>query len=146
MAHNMTNRGLMTIENTAISSATDIRAAVFKGTAPSAATIRDMNFLSDLIAVSTEAAAVGYARADLASVAIAENDTPDTVTITAAAPTMTSVAAGETWTHIGYYIETASTPTDANRILLSVDTPTSSIATNGSNITLPALTYTTTGS
>jgi hypothetical protein len=45
MAHTMTNRGLFYLENNAISSSTDIRQAVFIGSAPSVATIRDLNLL-----------------------------------------------------------------------------------------------------
>ena len=143
MPHYMTNRGLFYLANNAISASTDIRAAVFKGTTPAESAIRDYNFLSDLTAAMTEAAASGYSRADLASVAIAENDTPNTASITAAAPSWTSVAAGETWTAIGYYIEGAS---DSARTLLSVDIPASSLVTNGGNVTGPTLTYTISGS
>ena len=143
MPHYMTNRGLYYLMNNAISGSTDIRAAVFKGAAPSAATIRDYNFLSELTAAMTEAAASGYARADLAGVTITESDASDNVTITATGPTFTSVAAGETWVAIGYYIEGAS---DAARTLLSVDVPASTVVTNGGNITLSGLTYTITGS
>lgn len=143
MAHTMTNRGLFYLLNNAISSSTDIRAAVFKGSAPSVATIRDYNFLSELIAAMTEAVATNYARQDLAGVTITESDASDNVTITATAPTINAVGAGETWTAVAYYIEGAS---DAARTLLSVDVPATSIPTNGSNITLPTLTYTTTGS
>lgn len=143
MPHHVTNRGLFTIANTAISASTDIRMAVFKGTTPTAAAIRDMNFLSDLTAVSTEAAASGYSRADLASVAITESDASDNVVISAAAPTWTSVAVGETWTHVAYYIEGAS---DSARVLLSVDIPASTLVTNGGNVTGPALSLTITGS
>jgi hypothetical protein len=109
MPHYVTTRGLYVISNTAISASTDIRAAVMKGTTPSVASIRDLNFLSEVIATTwDEAAVAGYARADLAGVAIAENDGSDNVTITATAPTMTSVAAGETWVAIAYYIFNAS--------------------------------------
>jgi len=143
MAFTMTNRGLFYLLNNAISASTDIRAAVFKGSAPAVATMRDYDFLSSLTGAMTEAAASGYARVDLASVAITESDASDNVTITAAAWTMNSVAAGETWTAIGYYVEGAS---DAARTLLGVDVPSSSITTNGSNITGPALLITITGS
>lgn len=145
MAFTFANRGLYYLLNTAISSSTDIRQAVFKGTVPSAATIRDWNFLSDVIAdaSSDEAAASGYARADLASVTLTESDASDNVTLTAAAPTYTSVAAGETWTFVAYYIEAAS---DATRTLLGIDAPASSQVTNGGNITGPALSITVTGS
>lgn len=143
MPHHVTNRGLFHLMNNAISASTDIRAAVFRGTAPSAAAIRDYNFLSDLTAAMTESTASGYSRADLAGVALAENDTPDTVTLTATAPSWTSVAAGETWTAIGYYIEGAS---DAARTLISVDIPSSSLVTNGGNVTGPTPLWTVTGS
>lgn len=143
MPHVMTNRGLYTLANTAISGSTDIRAAVFKGSTPTAAAIRDYNFLSDLTGAMTEAAASGYSRADLSGVTITESDASDNVTITATAPSWTSVAVGETWTAIGYYIEGAS---DAARVLLSVDIPSSSLVTNGGNVTGPTLTYTITGS
>jgi hypothetical protein len=140
-----TNRGLHTLLNSAISGTTDIRQAVFTGSLPAVGTVRDWNFLSDLIADagSAESVAAGYARADLAGVTLTENDTPDNVTLTATAPVYTAVAAGETWTFVAYYIEGAS---DAARILLGVDQPASSIPTNGGNITGPALSVTVTGS
>ncbi len=143
MAFTMTNRGLFYLMNNAISASTDFRCLVFKTTTPSVAAIRDYNFVSDLLAATTEAAASGYSRVDLAGVAIAENDSPDTVTLTATAPTITSVAAGETWLGIGYYIEGAS---DAARTLIAVDVPASSVTTDGNNVELPALSITVTGS
>lgn len=139
MPHTVTNKGLFNFFSTAISGATDLRAAVFKGSAPSIATIKDMNFLTDLTAVMTEAAAVGYTRQDLSGVALAENDASDNVTFIASAPTMTNVAVGETWVAIGYYIEAG---TDATRLLVSVDIPASTLVTNGGNVTLPAFSLT----
>lgn len=135
-----TNRGLYYLLNNAISGTTDIRQAVYKGAAPSQATIQDWNFVSDI--TSTEAAASGYSRADLASVTLTEDDTANNVTLTAAAPTYTSVAAGETWTHVAYYIEAGA---DSSRTLLLIDVPASSVSTNGGNITGPALNVTVTG-
>lgn len=145
MAFVFSNRGLYSLLNLAISGSTDLRQAVFTdaGTPPSTASIRDMNFLSDLTAVYTEAAASGYARADLGSVTLTESDASDNVTLTAAAPTYTAVAAGETWEAVAYYIEGAS---DAARVLIGVDTPASPQVTNGGNITGPALSVTVTGS
>ena len=70
MPHYLTNRGLHTLANSAISGSTDIRAAVFKGSPPAEGTIRDYNVLSDLTGAMTEAAASGYSRADLASVTL----------------------------------------------------------------------------
>lgn len=143
MTMTMTNRGLYHLLNTAISGSTDLRAAVFKGTVPSVASIRDMNFLSELTAVSTEAAASGYARADLAGVTLAENDGSDKVTLVATAPEWANVAAGETWTHVAYYIEGAS---DAARVLVAVDDPASDQVTNGGDITGPTPAWDVTGS
>jgi hypothetical protein len=142
MPHTMTNRGLYTLNNTAISASTDFRCLVFKTTTPSVSVIRDLNNVADLLAVTTEAAASGYSRVDLANVTISESDASDNVTITADAPSITA-AAGETWLGIGYYIEGAS---DSARILISVEVPASAVATNGLAVTLPAMSYTVTGS
>lgn len=135
------NRGLFHLLSAAISGSTDIRQAVFTdaGTPPTDAAVRDMNFLADLTAVYTEAAVSGYGRADLASVTLTEVDGSDNVTLTAAAPTYSSVAAGETWEAVAFYIEGAS---DAARVLIGVDTPAATQVTNGGNITGPALSVT----
>lgn len=143
MPMTLANRGLYHLMNTAISGSTDIRAAVFNGAVPSVASIRDMNFLSDLTAVSTEAAASGYSRADLAGVTLTESDASDNVTLVATAPTWSSVAVGETWTHVAYYIEGAS---DAARVLISVDDTAADLVTNGGNVTGPTPSWTVTGS
>lgn len=145
MAFTFANRGLYTLLNSAISGTTDLRMAVFTGTVPATATIRDWNFLSDVIAdaSSAEAVASGYSRADLAGVAVAEDDALDKVTLVATAPTWTTVAVGETWTFVVYYVEGAS---DAARTLIGIDAPASSIVTNGGNITGPALSVNVTGS
>lgn len=145
MAFTFANRGLYYLLNTAISGTTDLRQAVFTGTVPAAATIRDWNFLSDVIAdaSSAESVAAGYARADLAGVTLAEDDASDKATLVASAPTYTSVAAGETWTFVAYYVEGAS---DAARTLIGIDAPASSQVTNGGNINGPALSVNVTGS
>lgn len=132
MAQTVTNRGILTLITSAWP--VDVRQAVFVGSAPSAATIRDYNFLSDLTGAMTEAAATNYARQDLANVAVTESDASDNVTITADAATITAVGTGETWTTVAYYVYNAS---DGAAVLLSVDTPASTIVTNGGNITLP---------
>ena len=140
----VTNRGIFHLLNTAISGSTDLRAAVYRGTVPAVATIRDMNFLSEVAGAGmTEAAASGYARADLAAVTLTENDGSDNVSLTATAPSWASVAAGETWTAIAYYIENAS---DATRVLVSIDDPASDLITNGGNVTGPTPTWNVTGS
>lgn len=145
MAFVFANRGLFHLMNVAISGSTDLRQAVFTGTPIAAGTIRDFNFLSDVIAdaTSAESVAAGYARADLASVTLTEDDSANNVTLTAAAPTYTAVAAGETWVFVAFYVEAGS---DAARTLIGVDTPAATQVTNGGNITGPALAVTVTGS
>ncbi len=145
MAFTFANRGLYTLINSATSGATDLRQAVFTGTVPAAATIRDWNFLSDVIAdaSSAEAVAAGYSRADLAGVTVAEDDATDKVTLVATAPVYASVASGETWTFVAYYVEGAS---DAARTLIGIDAPAASQATFGGSITGPALAVNITGS
>ncbi len=59
MAFTFANRGLYYLLNTAISGSTDLRMAVFKTAAPAVCTMRDWNFLSDVTAAATEAAASG---------------------------------------------------------------------------------------
>ena len=145
MAFVFANRGLFNLISLATTGSTDLRQAVFTGTFPAAGTIRAWNVLSEVIAdaSSAEAVASGYARADLASVAIAEVDGSNWVTITAAAPTYTAVAVGETWTFVVFYIDTAA---DASAELIGLDNPTANVVTNGGNITGPALSITVTGS
>lgn len=139
------NRGLYTLLNSAVSGSTDLRQAVFTGTPPAAGTIRDWNFLSDVIAdaSSAESVASGYARADLAGVTLTESDASDNVTLVASAPTYTAVAVGETWTFVAFYIEAGS---DAARTLIGIDEPASTQVTNGGDIVGPALSVTVTGS
>lgn len=137
------NRGIFSLLNLAIGGATDLRAAVFTGTVPAAGTIADWNFLSDVIAdaSSAESVATNYTRQDLGSVAVAEVDGSDNVTLTAAAPNFggANIGTGETWTFIAYYIEGAS---DAARVLICIDDPASDLVTNGGPVTLPAFSTT----
>ena len=139
MAHIVTTHGIHALLSLATTGTTDLRMAVFVGAEPAAATVRDYDFLSSVTGAMTEAAAANYGRQDLANVTITEVDGSDNVTITADAPTINSVGAGETWTTVAYYIYNAA---DAAAVLISLDTPASSIATNGGNITLPALSLT----
>lgn len=142
MAAAFYNRGLFNFINLAVTGSTDLRCLVIAGASlPSGAKDPDLNTVADLLAVGSvvEAAASGYSRQDLASFTVTENDTNDRVDITAAAPTMTSVAVGETWRMIAYYIEGAN---DAARTLVGYDEPAATLVTNGGNVTLPAFTAT----
>jgi hypothetical protein len=48
---------------------------------------------------------------------------------------------GETWRNTFFYVEGAS---DAARVMVGVDTPSSTLVTNGGNVTLPQLSVTVT--
>lgn len=134
------NRGKFQLTTTAVSGTTDVRCLVITtAVTPTVAQIQDFNFVSDLLAVATEAANAGYARVDLAGFTVTENDTNDRVDFTATAPTLTSVASGGAWLGVGYYIEGAS---DAARVLLAVDIPAATFTPNGGDVTLPQLVWT----
>lgn len=137
MAAQFYNEGLFRFLSTAVSGSTDLRCLVLAGASlPAGTKDKDLDTVADVLAVSgaTEAAASGYSRQDLASFTITKDDASDEVDITAAAPTMTNVAAGETWRMVVYYIEGAS---DAARQLVAYDEPASTLAPNGGDVTLP---------
>jgi hypothetical protein len=144
MAFTMTTKGVYSLLNTAWASGSttpDLRMIVFKGTALTTGAIQDLNTIADAIATTLdEATATGYTRANAnldLTITVTEDDTGNLASITAPAPTLTSVASGETWTCVGYYIRTTGADTD---VLIGIDVPTpSTLATNGQNITLPAL-------
>lgn len=139
MAATVTNRGLFRLANSDISTA-DIRMLAFTGAVPAAATIRDWNTVADALASAlNEATVANYARVDLAGITLTEVDGSDNVTLTATAGTNSSVAAGETFTCVGFYIEGAS---DAARDLLLIDEPAATLVTNGGNVTYPQLNVT----
>lgn len=144
MAFVFSTHGLYMLLNSAVSGSTDIRCGVLTNAGTlAAADIRNSDNVGALLALSgiVESVATNYARQDLASVTLTENDAGDNVTLTAAAPTINSVGTGETWRNVFYYIEGAS---DAARNLIGVDTPASTVTTNGGNVTLPALSITVT--
>lgn len=137
-------RGLYTLLSSAISGSTDLRQGVLTNAGTlTAAQIRDCNTVADLLALSgiVEAAATNYARQDLAGVTLTEVDASDNVTFTATAATINNVGAGEVWRNTFFYVEGAS---DAARTLIGVDTPSSTLTTNGGNVTLPQFSATVT--
>lgn len=134
--HVVTNRGLYTLLSTAFTGSTDLRQLAFtnSGTPPTDAQLYDVNTVSDLLGLVTEATVAGYSRADLTGLTVTEDDTNNLVTITADAYELSTVAVGETWAGVAYYIQNTS---DATRLVISVDRPATAIPTNGSNIVLP---------
>jgi hypothetical protein len=135
----MTNKGIFTLLNTAVSAATDIRCLVCSDAgSPTDAQIEDLDFVSGLGAIAlVEVTNGGYARPDLASVTVAEDDANNWTQISAAAPTINSVLAGNVWKRIVYFIQVGA---DSANPVLGIDTPAATITPNGGNITLPALT------
>jgi hypothetical protein len=137
MAKYWTNRGLKRITDGDLDSAS-LRLAAFTGTAPAQSAIQDYNFIADLEAASgvTEAAASGYSR-PTPTFAFAEDDTNNRANLTlnggSAVTLGTSVAAGETWTMVALFDNAGGS--DAARELIWVDVLSSSLATNGSNVT-----------
>lgn len=148
MAFVVTNKWLDYCHGTVISAATDIRMLVFTGTVPSTATIRAFDFVQNAIDSSlNEATASGYSRQDLTISYTPESAGGNNLVISATAPVLTAVASGQTFVAVGYFVETAASPTDSNRVLIGIDVPTPpTIDTNDANITLPALSLTVTGS
>lgn len=146
MAHYVTNHGLYTLLATAVSGSTDLRCGIIKGTTPTKTQIKDCDTVSDLLNLSgvDEAVASGYARQDLADVALTEADIIDTVLLQADPPVYVAVATGETWKGQFYYIEDT---TDATRVLVSVDIFTTPIVTDGNDVngTAMALMFTVRG-
>lgn len=139
MARYWTNRGIKRLTADGDLDSATLRLAAFTGTAPAQSAIQDYNFISDLEAAAgvNEAAASGYARTNVGTVAISEDDTNNRVNITynsgSAITLGTSVAAGETWTMVACFDNAGGA--DSARELIWVDVPASSLATNGSNVT-----------
>lgn len=145
MAHYPTNRGLLRLvqgkwDDTG---ATTIKAGLLNFSATPAAltkaAIADVNFVSDLLALTgvVEMTASGYVRQTITRTAASEDDTNDRVNLDASDVTFPSVATGQNAGAAFYFIETASSPTDANREVLSVDIFTSTTPTNGSQLVVP---------
>lgn len=145
----VTNKGMEYLLANAITTSTDVRMIVFKGTVPSSATMKDFDNVNDALASSLDEATAASAswtpgRIDPGPLTITPSEVTDNVIITTPAPVLTAVTTGETWTAVGFYIEAAN---DTARTLLGVDVPTpTTLTTNGQNVTLPALLLTITGS
>ena len=139
MSFVMANHGLFQLISTAISASTDIRCLVCSAVGtPTDAQLEDLNVVTDLAGIGlVEVTNSGYARPDLAGVAVAEDDSGNKVTITATAPVINSVGAGDVWKRIVYYVHSG---VDSGNNIIGVDTPTSTLTPNGGNVTLPPLT------
>lgn len=136
----MTNKGIYYLLNNAVTASTDIRALVCSAVgSPTDAQIEDLDFVNGLAGIGlVEVTNSGYTRAqlDLAGVAIVEDDTNNWTKISATAPTVANVVAGDVWKRIVYFIQVGA---DSTNPVLGIDTPASTVTPNGGNITLPAL-------
>jgi hypothetical protein len=143
VAFTVTNEWLEYATANPVTAATDIRAIVFTGAVPAAATIRDLDTVADALATTlNEAAASGYSRPD-PTITVTPSDASDNLIISCPPPTLTSVAAGETWTAVGWYVHSGA---DSGNVLIGIDVPTpSTLTTDGENVILPALQLVVTG-
>lgn len=136
MAWTVYNRGLFEIGNLAVASA-DLRGLILAGASiPAGLTDTssfDLNFVSDVLAVSgaVEAAASGYARADLAGISLTEDDTDNRAELTWTNPSWSSVAIGETWRAFVLFRQVGA---DSANPVWGIDVFGTPIPTNGSNI------------
>lgn len=102
LGHFFTNRGKTRVASTAFNGATDLYMGLLQlaGGAPvgidTQAEINDLNTVTELLAVTNvdEATGGSYARQNLTSVTVTEDDTNDRANLDAANATFTAVAAG----------------------------------------------------
>lgn len=137
MSWTVYNKGLFEIGNLDVDAA-DLRILVLAGASIPAgltdASSYDLNTVANVLAVSgaVEAAASGYARADLAGLALAEDDTNNYAELTWDDPVWTTVATGETWRAAVLFRQVTN---DADSPVWGIDVFAAGVPTNGSNIT-----------
>jgi hypothetical protein len=134
MAKYWTNKGRYALAKGTFDAATK-NIAAYKGTAPIASVVADLNVLSEMVSVAsmTELTGATYARVVMACT-IAEDDTNDRVTLTySGTPSLGSgIPVGETITVVVYY---NTSGIDSTRELYWVDVLGTPLPTNGSGMT-----------
>ena len=118
----------------------DVRALILThaSTLPAGAENPDLNFVSELLAVSgvSEAAETtgltGYVRKTISGEAVVENDTTDAANLDGDDIVYAATESGR-WVAVVLYVEGAS---DAARPLLGLHTLASALVTNGGTVTL----------
>lgn len=138
----LTNRGKLLIAqgDWDDAAASDISVGLLQGssiptTIDTAAEVADLNFVSDLLALATEATFTNYVRTALVRTASAEDDTNDRVNMDAADVTFTNAGGATNNTLYGGFVFKTGAA-DTSRPLLSTFYFASTITTNGSNLTL----------
>lgn len=118
---------------------TNIKIGLLKDSQPAgldtAAEVADLDTVSGLLAVATEADFTNYARTSLTRSAAAEDDSNDRVNMDASDVTWNSAGGTTNNTIYGAFIYDEGGGTDATRTLMSVDWFASPITTNGGNLT-----------
>jgi len=111
---------------------------LLKAAIPTAASIKDYNFVSDLTAACAEATAAGYARKVSGTdftLTVNEEDSNDRATVTISAdPTWAAIATGDTLYGAFLMIDRGGADT-ANELVLVIEFA-SSFPTNGSGVTV----------
>lgn len=132
MAKTYTNRGKYAQSQGTFGTAT-LKLVALKGTAPSAATIADYNFASDVIAGFSggEGTASGYARPTI-TVTITEDDTNDRVTYAWGTVSLGTIATGDVYTGIACINNAGAN--DAAHECYWVDVLGTALTTNGSGV------------
>lgn len=140
--HWWTNRGKKSVLTTALHGATNLYMGLLQGaggaptTIDSAAEVADLNTVTDLLALATEAAGGSYARQNLTGVTVTEDDTNDRANIDSANPVFPAVAAGAEI--YGYWIQRGTGVNGDDLITVGIlkDNATGTgITPNGSDIT-----------
>lgn len=137
MAWTVYNKGLFEIGNFDVD-AQDLRGLIVAGASVPAGltdtSSYDLNTVANLLAVSgvVEAAASGYARADLVGLSLTEDDTDNRAELVWTNYTWNSVAAGETWRAFVLYRHITN---DSDSTVWGIDVFAAGVPTNGSNIT-----------
>lgn len=118
---------------------TDVRMGYLKDSQPAtldtAAEVADLNFVSDLLALATEANFTNYARQTLTRSAATEDDTNDRVNMDASDVVIANSGGALNNTLYGAFFYDETGGTDATRELLSVDWFASTLTTNGGSLT-----------
>jgi hypothetical protein len=139
--HWFTNRGKLIIAQGGWDDegASDFKMGYLKDSQPASldteAEVQDLNFVSDLLALATEANFTNYARTSLTRTNAAEDDTNNYITFDASDVVIASAGGALNNTLYGAFFYEEGSGADANRPLISVDWFASTFTTNGGSLT-----------
>jgi len=120
-------------------SATNIKIGLLQSPQPATldtlAEVSNLDFVSSLLALATEATATGYARQTLTRTNWTEDDTNDRANADASDVAFGALGGAVNNTIVGTFTFDEGGGTDASRTLISVDWYTTGVATNGGTYT-----------